>query len=580
MTSVSAPTARVHPSPPHPLRGWLLQLLRVSLFAAIVWLIHDAQRRSQSFADAADAVPVVDVWTLRDWFGPTATQEEGGGRILDDDGGIIGRVLQTAPDSDGVIGFSGPTNVLLGFDADGELVGWRILFSGDTREHIAQVRKDRAYHRSLLGRSADELAAASGIDAVSGATLTSLAIVEGIRRRLGGGLGSLKFPDKPTVEQITPLFADAASIEQDETDPAWWNVLDSAGEPIGSLLRTSPAADNIVGYQGPTETLVGFDQQGAIIGFVVGHSYDNEPYVGYIRDDRWYNNSFNGKSLEELASLDFEEELVEGVSGATMTSLAIAEGMVAAAAARNDVRAASAGDRENPQTDVWGSPLAAISLRNWGTIAVTIAGVIIGLTRLRGRRWVRVPFQMVLIGYLGFVNGDLISQAMLVGWAQHGVPWRSMLGVLVLSVAAFSVPIVARQNVYCHQLCPHGAAQQWLRPGRSRRVRVPRRLDRVLSGVPSGLLLVVVATAMGAVPLSLVDIEPFDAYLITIAGAATITIAVVGLVASAFVPMAYCRYGCPTGAAIEYLRRHARSDRLHPGDVVAAAAVVLGWLLR
>jgi len=155
-----------------------------------------------------------------------------------------------------------------------------------------------------------------------------------------------------------------------------------------------------------------------------------------------------------------------------------------------------------------------------------------------------------------------------------------MLGVFVLSVAAFAVPIVTKHNVYCHQLCPHGAAQQWLRPGRSRRVHVPRWLDRVLSGVPSGLLLVVVATAMGAVPLSLVDIEPFDAYLITIAGAATITIAVVGLIASAFVPMAYCRYGCPTGAAIEYVRRHTRSDRLHPGDAVAVAAVVLAWLLR
>jgi NosR/NirI family transcriptional regulator, nitrous oxide reductase regulator len=580
MSSVASPKARVRPSPWRCLRGWLLQLLRVSVFAAIVGLIHDAQRRSQSDADTTAAVPVVDVWTLRDWFGPAARQEESGGRVLNDAGEVIGRVLQTAPDSDGVIGFSGPTNVLLGFDADGGLVGWRILSSGDTREHVAQVRKDRAFHRSLLGRSADELTSAGDIDAVSGATLTSLAIIEGIRRRLGGGLGSLKFPDEPTVEQITPLFADAARIEQDETDPAWWNVLDSAGEAIGGVLRTSPAADNVVGYQGPTETLVGFDDDLKIVGFVVGHSYDNEPYVDYIRDDRWYRNSFNGKSLEDLARLDFEEDLVEGVSGATMTSLAVAEGMVAAAAARNDVRTASAGDRRDPQTDVWGSPLAAISLRNWGTIAVTVAGVIIGLTRLRGRRWVRVPFQIVLIGYLGFINGDLISQALLVGWAQHGVPWRSMLGVLVLSVAAFAVPIVTKQNVYCHQLCPHGAAQQWLRPGRSRRVRVPRRLDRVLSGVPGGLLLVVVATAMGAVPLSLVDIEPFDAYLITIAGAATITIAVVGLVASAFVPMAYCRYGCPTGAAIEYVRRHARSDRLGVADAVAVTGLLLAWLLR
>src|SRR5690606_30801296 len=100
-------TTRTRPAPRRRLRGWLLQLLRVGLFAAIVWLIHDAHRRSRSAAETVDAVPVVDVWTLRDWFGPTATQDDGDGRILDETGAVIGRVLQTAPDSDGVIGFSG-----------------------------------------------------------------------------------------------------------------------------------------------------------------------------------------------------------------------------------------------------------------------------------------------------------------------------------------------------------------------------------------------------------------------------------------------------------------------------------------
>jgi NosR/NirI family nitrous oxide reductase transcriptional regulator len=50
--------------------------------------------------------------------------------------------------------------------------------------------------------------------------------------------------------------------------------------------------------------------------------------------------------------------------------------------------------------------------------------------------------------------------------------------------------------------------------------------------------------------LSLVNIEPFDAYLFRVAGAITLSIAVVGLIASAFVPMAYCRFGCPTGAML------------------------------
>ena len=367
------------------------------------------------------------------------------------------------------------------------------------------------------------------------------------------------------------MFPDAATSEPDADDPSWRHVLDGSGRRLGSLLRTSPAADNVVGYQGPSETLVGFDPDGHVVGFVVGRSYDNEPYVDYVRDDAWYRNSFNDRTLQDLADLDLEEARVEGVSGATMTSLAVAEGMVAAAGRRVKHEAREVPDLREP---------VRISKRNWGTIGVLVVGLVIGLTDLRGKRWVRIPFQCVLIVYLGFMNGDLISQALLVGWAQNGVPWASMLGVASLTLAAFLLPMTTRRNVYCHQLCPHGAAQQWLRPTKKRRRRVPRRVDRLLSLIPGVLLLLVVAVAMGAVPLSLVDVEPFDAYLIAIAGTATITIAVVGLLASAFVPMAYCRYGCPTGALLEYVRRNSRSDRLTIRDAIAVACLGVAWYLH
>jgi hypothetical protein len=56
-------------------------------------------------------------------------------------------------------------------------------------------------------------------------------------------------------------------------------------------------------------------------------------------------------------------------------------------------------------------------------------------------------------------------------------------------------------------------------------------------------------------------------------------VAIVGLVASVFIPMAYCRYGCPTGALLEYLRRHRRGDRLTRTDFFAAGCLLLGVVL-
>ena len=84
---------------------------------------------------------------------------------------------------------------------------------------------------------------------------------------------------------------------------------------------------------------------------------------------------------------------------------------------------------------------------------------------------------------------------------------------------------------------------------------------------------------MTGAAFSLVDIEPFDAWVYSVAGWPTSAGAGGGLTASLIVPMAYCKYGCPTGAVLEYLRLHAKSDRWSPRDSAAAALVALAALL-
>ncbi len=84
--------------------------------------------------------------------------------------------------------------------------------------------------------------------------------------------------------------------------------------------------------------------------------------------------------------------------------------------------------------------------------------------------------------------------------------------------------------------------------------------------MPALLLAWVVIVAMLHLPVSLVGIEPFDAWVFRIAGWATLSVAAVGLIASLFVPMAYCRFGCPTGAMLGFLRFNARSDHWSPRD--------------
>ena len=106
-------------------------------------------------------------------------------------------------------------------------------------------------------------------------------------------------------------------------------------------------------------------------------------------------------------------------------------------------------------------------------------------------------------------------------------------------------------------------------------------VGRGLEYLPAGLLLLVVVAAAIALPIDLAGLEPFDAYLVRAAGGATVVVAVVGLAASFFVPQAYCRFGCPTGALLEFVRARGPTDRFGRRDAAAltllALAAALNW---
>ena len=219
------------------------------------------------------------------------------------------------------------------------------------------------------------------------------------------------------------------------------------------------------------------------------------------------------------------------------------------------------------------------SSRDIGTMAVTLFGIVLAFTQLRRFKSLRIAFQLVLIVYLGFLNGDLVSQAFLVGAARNGLPWQSAAGLSALTVAALIVPLASTRQVYCHHLCPHGAAQQLLKRRIKWQWHPPRWLHRAASALPWLLLALVIAVALRNWSINLAALEPFDAYLIHVAGWGSLAVAAVGLLASLFVPMAYCRYGCPTGALLNYFRRNAHSGRWSRQDTLAAGLLALALVL-
>lgn len=549
-------------------RPILVRCWRLGLLALAVLALRGAQERR----DHEAAAQALSVERLRDFFPEAARLEApqpatGRRPVLGRDGRLLGYAATTAPESAAFIGYSGPTHSLLVFDAQGVLSGLRVLRSHDTSDHLAEVIADRKFFAQFRGKTPAELAG-QPLHTVSGATLTSTAIAEGVLARLGRtAAGSLRFPEEITLEEVRRLEPAAASLQPSGRPDGRWRVLDARGRLIGQAVRTSPLTDTLVGYKGPTDTLMLLDARGDVLRrMALRRSYDTKRYVAYVTGDEYFLNLFNGMALEQLAGLDFAAAKVEGVSGATKTSWAVAEGLKRRAGQLLEQRPAG-----------W---LRQIRWRwqDWGHAAVIASALLMAWTRLRGLPWLRHAHHALLVVYAGFIAGELLSQGLLAGWAGHGTPWRSAPGLVLLAVVALLAPVLTGRQLYCHHICPHGALQQLLARRLPRQWRVPAALDRWLTRLPMLLLAFLAIAVVAGWPVDLNAVEPFDAYVLRVAGWASLAIAAAGLAAALFTPLAYCRYGCPTGALFKILRFTGDADRLGARDWLAAA-LLAGLLL-
>jgi NosR/NirI family nitrous oxide reductase transcriptional regulator len=361
-----------------------------------------------------------------------------------------------------------------------------------------------------------------------------------------------------TLQEVQHVLPAAHALEPDPGERQGLFIHDAAGQQIGYAVRTSPVGESAIGYRGWTDSLVVLDPGLRILSVKIRNSQDTKEHVEDIRTDRKYLKTWNGKSAEQVASVTPEEAGIEGVSGASMTSLAIAEAVM------KRMQTLDASGKLNP------SPMR-FRADDIGLAAVIVAALVLAFRGTHGRPWIRQGFQVLVIAYVGWYAAAPLAQSLFVGWTQSSIPWRSAPGFVLLAAAALAVPWGTGKPLYCQHICPHGAAQELLHRWTPKRwrVTVPKDLAAGLRWAPGLLLGTILLISILGLPIDLAHLEPFDAYSLRAAGAATIGIAAVGLVAACFVPMAYCHYGCPTGALLAFVRSRGSADRFGFSDVSA-----------
>jgi hypothetical protein len=133
------------PRQKRPVRAVVLHIARLAILAAILLLLRQ-QHQSYLAVEASRDQQPVEIQVLKDFF-PDAVQ---GGlfdpdrrtqQVVDAASQSLGFVVQTSPQSDRIVGFSGPTNILIAFGTDDRILGLKILWSRDTVEHVDLIER-------------------------------------------------------------------------------------------------------------------------------------------------------------------------------------------------------------------------------------------------------------------------------------------------------------------------------------------------------------------------------------------------------------------------------------------------------
>lgn len=572
--SPTTPTAPASPNPPARSsarrRRWWLAGYRLLVLLAALWLVHSQHRwwRAQlpipfDLDQVRSLVPEAASLSSRD-------PEGGGWYVLNERGDSVGYAMVTLPEAEHIIGYSGPNQTLVVTDRNRRPVGALPLSSGDTREHFDKVVGHERFWRQF---TADDFDPAAPPVVVSGATLTSDAVARGLRHRLGtGNPPSFLFPAPIELTETLRFFPEAAALRGRDDRLGGADVLDDEGNVLGIVLRTSPASDPVIGYQGPAESIAALDADGeTVVGVRLRNSFDNQPYVLSVIEDPFFLERYEGRSVERVAREEFEDAELYGVAGATLTSWALAEGL--------RLRLAPVLEADDELVDARQGWLAVQWSWRDAVLGLVIVGALaMALTPLRGRPRVRLAWQWFLVIVVGLVTSDMISQGLIIGWARHGVPWTGLIGLAALVLVSLAAPWTGGRQLYCHHICPHGAAQQLLGRFSRWQWRVPQRWLRRLERLPGLLLAFIFIAAVLLLPVDFAALEPFDAWVIGVAGAITLAVAAAGLVASMFVPLAFCRFGCPTGALFKFLRSTGAGDRFRWRDLAAGGLILFGML--
>jgi hypothetical protein len=401
-------------------------------------------------------------------------------------------------------------------------------------------------------------------------------------------------------ESLPAVVPQATTFEPSEGDTPYWFAYREGEDGLSTLvgiafLTSELAPDAAIGYGGRVPVLVGTDMTGRILGVRMLSNSETPDYGNMVNDPN-YLEKFRGLKGTEI-------ELgkgIDAVSGATITSTAVADGVRASAdklaaderiagMARlaesaggdtppEEVKAASDAPPSNVPAPSAPAPsvISALNLRVNGTFLLLMVVAIVGYRfRLSWLRYITLVLSLALLGLLWhqFLSvrhfSDLFQQGL--GWvASHSDPSKERNPVAIARTIAHFAPLALAGiaalfmgRVFCGWVCPFGALTELIGRLSPWKVAIPSRLDRRMRSLKYVLLLATPLLFAALGPARGESVFSFEPFLDTLslnflhAGFPWIHLAWLAflLIATILCMRFYCKYLCPVGAGLGFVSR-------------------------
>lgn len=298
------------------------------------------------------------------------------------------------------------------------------------------------------------------------------------------------------------------------------------------------------GYGGPLRVLVGIDLQGYVTGLRIVEQRETPSYLKRVLAAK-YLDQFPGKPYNDHFTLRRD---IDAVSGATSTSSAIASSIRDASRA---VAVTHLG-KQVPELEkikvIFGVPeivLVGLFLLSFLSIKVK-AGV------AKYIRWVCLLVGLIVLGFMYNTPMSLVYvNKILMGywptWQNH-LYWYLLTGGIVFFV------IVENRNLYCHSICPFGAAQECVNTIGGAGPRKSVRYRQTFRWVHRCLAWLAILLALIFRNPSASSYEVFGALFQFVGSSVQFALLGLVLVAAIFLRRPWCRYLCPVSPVIDYVR--------------------------